>query len=151
MNMNLLTRKYKVKAKINHVFHCFSDIDYLHTEFNKISNQNEKKLKIIKQNKSLEFIGKSSIFKLKEIEVVPSSLYRAEIIPTSKSLMRFGGATIVCTFSENEKYTKVLTKITSNKEPSFFWKIFIRVIVLGIQLQSRTDEKVYIRNIEKNA
>jgi len=147
--MNLLIRKHKVKANINHVFHCFTSIDYIHKEGNRYAKS--KGLKIIKNNQELEFKGKKTLFKLKEIEAEEPTYCKVEITPMAQNLKKFGGATIIFDFSESEGYTEVLTKITSNNNPSLFWKIFIKIIMLVLVFQSREDEKKYIQNIEKNA
>ena len=147
--MNILTKKNKVKANISHVFHCFTDIDYIHKEFNRLAKSEG--LKIIKKNQELEFKGKKTLFKLKEIEAEKPNYYKAELTPTSKQLMRFGGAEITCNFSNNGEYTKVITKITSNNNPTYFWKIFIKIIVFVLVFQSRKHEKQYVLAIEKSA
>jgi len=147
--MNILIRNYYVKANINHVYFCFSDIDHLYKEFTRLANN--KTIKIIKHNQEIEFKGERTIFKLKLVEFEKPNYFSAEITPAKKMLNTFGKAKLTCNFKNNGEYTKVSSVLTSEKNPSLFWKIFIKIIVFILVFQSRKNEKQYICAIEKNA
>jgi len=147
--MKILTRKYKVKANINHVFFCFTDIDYIHKEFNRLAKGEG--IRSVKNNLELEIKGKKSLFKLKAVEEEAPNYFEAEITPTSKQLMKFGGVVIICNFLFHGEYTKVTTKVISNKNPSLLWKLFIKIIASILVFQSIKNEKRFIQAIEKSA
>ena len=147
--MKLLSRIYNIHADIDHVYYCFSDIDYILKEINKLKNNDE--IKVVKRNNELLFIGKTSLFSLRELESNRHELYKSQITPIADNLLRFGSATITCVFSEKGEQTQVIVDITSSKTPGFLWRIIIKTILFIMKLQTRTDEKRYIKAIEQNA
>ena len=147
--MKLLKKTYNIKAELEHVYKCFSDLDYILREINRLKNNDE--LKVTKNGDEIIFKRKTELFSLKEIEKSEPSSYKSEVIPLDEKLMRFGKATIECDFSRNGNNTKVDVAVISSKTPGFIWRIFVRVILFVFKLQSRNDEKKFIHAIEKSA
>jgi len=145
--MKLLTRKYNIKANIERVFYCFSDTDYILQEIKRLNKNN--KIKVVKKDQMLEFKGKSTLFRLKKLEVKEPFLYRAQIIPIDNTLLKFGNATLTCKFGENSGETDVQVEMHSEKNPKLLWKVYIKIIIYILMLQSRSDEKRYIKKIEQ--
>ncbi|MEW8052196.1 MAG: hypothetical protein AB2792_13375 [Candidatus Thiodiazotropha sp.] len=147
--MKLLTKTYNIHAGIERVYYCFSDIDYILKEINRLKDNDE--LNVVKRDDELIFIGKTDLFSLKESESNKPKFYKSKITPISDALMRFGTATVTCEFSENGNNTRVIVDITSSKTPGFIWRIFIKIIIFILKFQSRADEKRYIKAIEQSA
>ena len=147
--MKLLKKTYNIKAELEHVYKCFSDLDYILREINRLKNNDE--LKVTKNGDEIIFKRKTKLFSFKEIEKSKPSSYKSEVIPLDGKLMRFGKAIIECEFSRNGNHTKVDMTVISSKTPGFIWRIIIRVILFIFKLQSRNDEKEFINAIEKSA
>lgn len=146
--MKLLSKSYNIKANIEHVFYCFSDNDYIVKEISRLNKHDE--VHVIKSNEDLEFKGKSTLFVLSQIETDKPKYYKAKITTVDKNLLRFGDAFIVCEFIENNGETNVKVEINSEKNPSILWWILIKIMLFIFKLQSRKDEKLYIKAIEQN-
>ena len=146
--MRILTRKYTIKASIERVFYCFSDNDYILKEIKRLNKNND--IKVIKKDQALVIKGKSPLFSLKPLEVKEPILYTAQITPIVKNLLRFGNATITCRFAESKQTTHVWVEVKSDKDPGFLWWVFIKIIIFILMLQSRADEKQYIKAIEQD-
>ena len=147
--MKILTRKYNIKANIERVFYCFSDTDYILKEIKRLNKSNE--INVVKKDQMLEFRGKSTLFILKQLEAKEPVFYIAQITPIDKILLKFGNATLTCKFTENGETTFVLVEMHSEKDPNLLWKVFIKIIIFILMLQSRSDEKRYIKKIEQHA
>jgi len=145
--MKLLKRTYNIHADLEHVYTCFSDLDYIIKEINRLKDNNE--VKVTKKGNEIIFERKSKIFSLKELEKNRPLFYKSEVIPLDEKILRFGKATINCMFSKNGENTQVIVTVTSSKTPGVIWRIFIRAILLIFKFQSRHDEKKFIKAIEK--
>ena len=147
--MKLFKRTYTIKADSEHVYKCFSDLDYLLKEINRLKDNDE--LKVTKKGDELIFKQKTKLFSLKELEKTHPSFYKSEVVPIDKKLLRFGKAIINCEFSSGSENTVVKVTIVSSKTPGFIWRIFIRIILFIFKIQSRNDEKRFIKAIEEGA
>jgi hypothetical protein len=146
--MQLFRKIYTIRADIDRVFYCFSDFDYILKEMHRLKDDED--IEVFRQGDKLVFKGESTLFSISQTETNKPVLFRAQITPESKSMSWFGTATITCQFSDCGKTTQVLTEITISKNPNFFWKGLIKVIMFIIQWRSRSDEKKYIEAIEQN-
>jgi len=118
-------------------------------EINKLKGDDE--VTVYKENEELVFRGKTDLFSLKELEANSPVLYKSQLTPLDNILLRFGTATIICQFSEKGETTEVLVEMTSSKTPGFFWRLFIKLTLFIMKIQSRSDEKLYIKAIEESA
>ena len=147
--MKLFSKTYNIKASIEHVFYCFSDYDYILKEINRLNKHDE--VYVVKNKQGLDFKGKSTLFTLKQLEVNTPILYKAKITTVDKNLLRFGNAVLNCSFTEKDNITNVKVEVNSDKNPSFIWWFFVKIILFILKIQSKKDEKLFIQAIEQNA
>ena len=147
--MKLFTKNYNIKANIEHVFYCLTNNDYIIKEITRLNKHDE--VYVIKNNETLEFKGKSTLFTLNQVEADKPNYYKAKITTKEKNLLRFGNAYIVCDFKDQNKTTNVKVEINSDKNPSFLWWFFVKIILFILKQQSKKDEKSFIKAIEQSA
>ncbi len=148
--MIVLARKYVFNADINHVFTCFTNIDYLYNECS-WSLKNDERIKIRKSKDGFIVKKSKDLLKIIEIEKQSPFLLKAEISPIPKELHKFGTLIATSTFEENGSKTVVKSIIESHHKPGLLWGVLIKIIVSVIVFQSRKLEKEFITVIEKNA
>lgn len=146
--MIISTRKLIIKSDIEHVFYCFSNIDYIHEKLLTINKT--KKLTIIKHNNKLDFINNEILFTLSELDFEENKYINLQLTPVAKHLNRFGAGLITCTFTEHNQETHVFTQLVSTKTPNIIWRIVIKALTRLFIWQTKKTENEFIKSIENS-
>lgn len=147
--MKILSRKYNIRADINHVYYCFSDMDYILQEINRLNDSDQ--IKVVKKNNELLFKEKKNLFTIRELESKRPEYFKSQITPITDNLVRLGIATITSEFYDKGEKTQVIVNITSSKTPSFLIRVIIKIFLLIMNFKIRKDEKRFIQAIEQGA
>lgn len=145
--MKLLKKTYSVKANLEHVYICFSNLDYILNEINRLKDNDE--VKVTKKGKEIIFKRKTRIFSLKELEKIQPSFYKAEVIPIDKKLLRFGKATIECEFSRNGSNTEVYMTVISSKTPGLSGVFLLELYYLSLNFNQEMMKRALSRKLKK--
>ncbi|MDO3384487.1 hypothetical protein QWI17_01400 [Gilvimarinus sp. SDUM040013] len=140
--MILCSGKTKVKAPIDHVFSCMTDIEI----FKKMSfEENRATIKSIEYNKKNPF-GKGERIvviceKVKTILIVEENkspnYLKIRVIPYQKLNETFGGGYIETVLEQRELFTFYNYNFVSDRTPSGFWKVFVKFIGFMYKLSCR--------------
>ena len=154
--MRILNEKFKFHAPIAHVYACFIDISYFEKDLKRElgrevtldydkTKSNDELSEVIVNNKS------EPMFKIIPTENVKNEYLRSELVPLAKPLVTFGSADMECRFYSNGKSTEVAIQIVTKRNPKIFWRLFTKIIILILMLQSRSDIRRFIKYVEASA
>ncbi len=147
--MKLISRKYLLKADIDNVVRCFTELESVAESISYVDKEARVRPEV--KRDGLYLIAKKPMMKVARFTVCPDGMYSTRVTLLSESLKRFGELIVNCSFSVTEAGTSVVTILESEKTPKLLWRIFIRFIVLVLLFQSRAEEKKYIEWVENNA
>jgi hypothetical protein len=147
--MKLLSRKYQIKADIDHVIRCFTDFETIAKAITDI--EPDGRVKPAVKSDGFYLAAEKPMIKISQFATDSNGIYSARITLLPEQLKRLGDAVVSCSFLSNQDGTSVVTTIESEKTPNPLWRLFIKIIALILALQSRSEEKQYIKWIEQNA
>ena len=99
----------------------------------------------------LTIIGKEPLFKIVPTQSKLNEILLYRTIPIAKSMQWFGTADLVYYFSSTNGNTELQMVINSDKDPKLIWRIFIKIYMFIISMQSRSYKKQFIKYIENSA
>ncbi len=143
----------RFNAPKDHVYKCYMDLSYFERE---LKRQQGKEITLeYDRTKGTDATTEVTVntksgpmIKFITQERVDNELLRGEVVPLSRYFERMGNADIMCRFTGTEEYTDVRSEIVSHHQPRLLWKVFIKVIVFILKLQSKSDRKRFIRYVE---
>lgn len=150
-HMKLTSRTLIISAPVSQVYKFISDINLIFRELKHCIRQDNSDLKIALEadyivffNQHNEKIGKLSI---EETEINRSSSILIE--PITTALKMFGTIIITSKLHEMPDHISCYSIFKTEKEPSFFWRIIIKILFKILLFQSRKHEKELIMRIER--
>ena len=149
--MQILKTKSKIHAPIEHVYEYISDSETVCNELSFFIKKEENSDLILKKENDIILFSspKESLSKIyiKETKDPYSSTLVFE--PIATSLQRFGEIEISCHLNEVNQHVILSCVASSNKTPSFIWRIFIKLIAYIMLIKTKNNEKLFIERIEQ--
>lgn len=154
--MQLLNSRMRIRAPAQHVFTRLTDIAYIKRELQRDPWGRRLTIKHDRhhpfaQGKEIVFTKGRPLISMRITQSIPGQCLEASIELHSHALRHLGTAYMTCALKEHGEQTLLHTQINSTKKPGVIGRIFIRLTIWGLRIQSRRTERDFIRHIETTA